>query len=302
MALNKQIWLSSIVENLYPNNSFVVKSIDDSTFVNFNKVHIPNAGAPSKVHKNKKGKAQNIGEREDVDLEYGIDFLRTEPIKIENAETVELSYNKRESILANDRQEISRVAHINILERWAKGAGLILKTTGKEVKAHTSNTATGKRKAISRADVLELMTLFNKQELPREGRYLLLDSDMYAHLLGDMAEADKYAFFASANAQEGVLGKLYGFNIMERSTVLRLKNDHETVLYDGELNEATECAAALAWQQSCVSRALGEVHMFDNTNNPEYYGDIYSFEVRTGGSYRRYDKKGVAILVEEFVS
>ena len=33
MALNKQIWLNTIVENFYPDNSFASKSIDDSTFV-----------------------------------------------------------------------------------------------------------------------------------------------------------------------------------------------------------------------------------------------------------------------------
>lgn len=302
MALNQQIWLSSIVENLYPDNSFVAKSIDDSQYVNYKTVHIPNAGKPSKVHKNKRGKASNVGEREDFDLEYSIDTFRTEPIKIENAEVVELSYNKRESVLANDREEISRVAHINILERWANGSGAILKTTGEPIDAHTSPTAKGKRKAITRSDIKRLMTLFNKQEIPHEERYLLLDSDMYDQLLEDMAESNKEKFFASGNAQEGILGKLYSFNIMERSSVLRLKNDHETLLLEGELNEATECAGGLAWQKTCVSRAVGGAKMFGNVGDPEYYGDVYSFELRTGGSHRRYDKKGVALLVEEFVS
>lgn len=44
---------------------------------------------------------------------------------------------------------------------------------------------------------------------------------------------------------------------------------------------ADENAAALAWQEGCLSRALGEVKMFDDTDSPTYYGDIYSFLVRT---------------------
>lgn len=298
MALNVQVWLRSITENLYPNNSFAVKSIDDSSFVNYNKVHIPNAGSPSKVEKNRRTKPATVSERTDVDLEYGIDELTTNPIHIPHIDTVELSYDKRTSVLQNDREELSRVAHINILERWAKGHGAVIKTTGEAVRAHTSEQATGNRKKITRDDILKLMTLFNKWELPAEGRYLLLDAEMYAHLLGSLAESDKYAFFATANAQTGVVGKLYGFEIMTRSSVLRIKDDGETLLYDGEAAEATECACAIAWHEKCVSRALGEVKMFSSMNNPSYYGDIYSFLVRTGGSHRRADKRGVALLAE----
>ena len=59
-----------------------------------------------------------------------------------------------------------------------------------------------------------------------------------------------------------------------------------------------QLAAGLAWQLQCVSRALGEVKMYSNENDPQYYGDIYSFLVRVGGSPRRYDKKGVYLITE----
>lgn len=299
MALNVQVWQRAIIENLYPNNGFAVKSVDDTEFVDNNRVHIPNAGAPSKVQKNRKKKPADIHERTDQDVEYGIDELTTDPIHIPHIDTVELSYNKRESVLRNDREELSRVANVNILERWAKGAGAIHRTTGASVKPHTHSGATGNRKGIDRNDILGLMTLFNKWELPVDGRYLLLDADMYAHLLGNLAESDKYAFFASADAQRGIVGQIYGFNVMTRSTVLRVKADGEMLLFEGEDYEATECAGAIAWHESCVSRAIGEFKMYSSLNDPSYYGDIYSFLVRTGGSHRRYDKRGVALLVED---
>lgn len=303
MALNQEVWLRTIVENLYPDNSFAIKSIDDSSHVSFRKVHIPNAGSPSRVVKNREDiPASNVGKRTDFELEYKIDEFTSDPIYISDIEKVELSYDKRVSVLHNDREELYRVAHISLLESWAKGAGNIVKTTGEAINAHTHDGATGKRKAITRNDVLGLMTLFNKQELPLQGRYLLLDAEMYATLLGSISESDKIAFFASADAQKGIVGQLYGINIMTRSTVLRLKNDYETLLFEGESYEATECAGALAWHHSCVSRALGQVKFFDNTNDPTYYGDVYSFLVRSGGSHRRHDKKGVFILVEDTVS
>ena len=48
MALNREIWINTITENFYPDNSFMAKSIDDSAFVNNKTVHIPNAGKPAR--------------------------------------------------------------------------------------------------------------------------------------------------------------------------------------------------------------------------------------------------------------
>ena len=43
---------------------------------------------------------------------------------------------------------------------------------------------------------------------------------------------------------------------------------------------------------------LGDVKMFDSMDNPTYYGDSYSFLMRVGGKYRRYDKKGIYVIAE----
>lgn len=300
MALNISIWQTALVENFYPDNGFASKSVDDSTFVHAHKVIIPNAGAPSKVQKNRTVKPASVNQRTDNDLEYEIDELTTDPIYIPNIDTVELSYDKRTSIISNDRAQLQNAAHENLLERWGKGvpASNVLLTTGTtERDAHTSETATGKRKRITKNDLLAIMTRMDADNVPEEGRYLLLDAHMYADLLADLSESDKWMFQNSADVQRGVLGNLWGLNIMKRSKVLRVKND-KALLPWGEDAVAGELAAALAWHDKSVSRALGEVKMFDSTNNPMYYGDIYSFLLRTGGSVRRYDKKGIYLLAE----
>lgn len=108
MALNKQIWLNTIVENFYPDNSFASKSIDDSTFVSYKTVHIPNAGTPSGVEINRTKKPASVSQRTDNELTYDMDELTTNPIYIPNIDTVELSYDKRNSVLSNDRQQSYR--------------------------------------------------------------------------------------------------------------------------------------------------------------------------------------------------
>ena len=300
MALNISIWQGTLVENFYPDNSFASKSVDDSVFVKAHKVIIPNAGKPSNVKRNRTAKPATVNTRTDNDLEYDIDELTTDPIYIPNIDTVELSYDKRSSIISNDRSQLQNEAHLNLLERWGAGvpAANVLLTTGTvERDAHTSETATGKRKRITKDDLLAIMTRMDADNVPEEGRYILLDAYMYADLLADLSESDKWMFQNSADMQRGVLGNLYGLNIMKRSKVLRVKND-KTLLPWSEEAAAGELAAALAWHDKSVSRALGEVKMFDSTNNPMYYGDIYSFLLRTGGSVRRYDKKGIYLLAE----
>lgn len=298
MALNKQIWLSTIVENFYPDNSFAAKSVDDSAFVSNKTVHIPNAGKPSSVKINRTTKPATISEREDHELTYDIDELTTDPIHIANLDTVELSYDKRNSVIANDRRQLQNMAAQNLLYKWAGSLKAKIFTDGDAREAHTSATATGNRKKMTKATVMKAMVQMNKDDVAAEGRYILLDAVMYADLLDDLTDKELSAFFNSADAQRGVVGKLYGFNIMQRSQVLRTSAAGAALLKWDTEGAATELAAGLAWQEDCVSRAMGETVMFEDTNSPTYYGDIYSFLLRTGGSPRRYDGKGIIALIE----
>lgn len=298
MAIQKEIWQQTIVEGLFADNSFMSKAVNDDVYVNQGKkVHIPNAGAPSKVEINRSSLPATVKKRTDTDVEYTLDELTTDPILIPNADMVELSYNKRNSVISQDREELFSKAAEQILYNWNPGESNIVKTSGtKEVGAYTPD-ATGVRKAVSKADILRLMTMFNADNVPQEDRYLLLDANMYAQLLDDLSESDKWMFQNSANVQKGILGQLYSFNIMQRSTVLRYKSDG-TLSKWSVAGAATDNAAGLAWHYRSLSRALGEVKMFSSEDNPTYYGDIYSFLVRVGGAIRRNDKKGIYALVQ----
>ena len=298
MALNREVWLREIQENLFPDNSFVAKSIDDSAFVDNHRVHVPNAGAPSGVKRNRSVFPATVGTREDKDLTYDLEPFSTDPIRLQNILDLELSYDKRKSVIYNDKEALHRSIHDYILEQWAKSNCGVVRTTGGLKNAHTHSGATGKRKKISAEDILELQTQFDLQMIAEEDRYLLLDPVMYNQFLGSLSAADKHAFFSTADAQRGILGQLYGFHIMKRAKVLRLKADAETIRFDGEAHEATELGAGLAWQKGCVSRAVGETNMYYEESSPEYYGEVMSFDQRAGGSGRRFDKKGVMLLVE----
>jgi hypothetical protein len=299
MAIQRELWQNTIIEGLFADNSFMSKAVNDDMYVNMGKkVHIPNAGAPSAVEIDRSSLPAEVKTRTDVDVEYSLNELTTDPIRIPHAETVELSYSKRNSVISQDRLQLIEKAAEQMLYNWAPDSTHFVRTSGtKKVTAHTKD-ATGERKALVKADVLDLMTKFNADNIPQEGRYLLLDAYMYAQLLDDLTEGDQRAFFASADAQRGILGQLFSFNVMQRSQVLRYATSGTLTKWSVS-GETSDNAAGLAWQTNSLSRALGEVKMFDSTDNPLYYGDIYSFLIRVGGTIRRNDKKGVYALVQD---
>lgn len=298
MSVRKEIWERDIVEGLFAENSFLSRAVNDDMYVNEGKkVHIPNAGAPSGVEVNRSSLPATVYQRTDQDVEYTLDELTTNPILIPYADLVELSYNKRNSVIDQDRKEIIFKAAEAMLANWLPAAGQRVKTTGGGVPAWTPS-ATGLRKKITPADVSALQVRMNADNVPLEGRCLLLDAQMYQQLVEGMTEKLSYAFFAAADIKRGVMGMLYGFEVMVRSTVYRFAADGTLKAY-GAAGAATDLAGGLAWQRDSLSRALGEVVMFDQMDNPVYYGDVYSFLVRVGGAIRRYDKKGVYAIVTD---
>lgn len=298
MAVQKEIWQRTIVEGLFADNTFLSKAVNDDMYVNEGKkVHIPNAGAPAGVVLNRSELPATATKRADQDVDYTLNELTTNPILIPYADMVELSYNKRNSVIDQDRKQIIFHAAEGLLAAWLPAAGQRVKTTGQATDAWTPS-ATGLRKKITPADVAALQLRFNADNVPQTDRYLLLDANMYQQLLDGMTQTQAIGFFQAADVKRGVMGMLYGFEVMVRSTVYRFAADGTLKAIDAE-GAATDYAGGLAWQRDSLSRALGEVIMFDRVDDPLYYGDVYSFLVRVGGAIRRYDKKGVYAIVAD---
>ena len=293
MALNKEIWINTLVEDFYPDNSFITRSVDHSAYVNNHTVHVPNGGAAPKVTKNRTTFPAMVNERKDADLTYNLDKYDTEPILVQQLDIVELSYDKRTSILNQSKKALQNVVFMEILKNWAGKAGHTVTTTGSSVAAHVHTTATGNRKAMCAADVLSIKNQMDVDDVPAEGRCMLLDAIMYNQLLNSLTSAEHVNFLAGADPLRGVVGTYMGFSFLMRSSVLQTAQGG--TLKSGSA-AATDCAAGLAWHPGSVSRALGSVEAFEKEKDPTYYGDILSFAMRAGGTCIRGDKKGVILV------
>lgn len=294
MALQVEIWIKSIIEGLFADNTFAARSIDHSAWANNKTVHIPNAGSPPGVEKNRQVFPATVTERTDVDLKYDMDEFTVDPVRIPHAETVELSYDKRESVVRQSRRKLAQDIYDSLIYSWIPSGVSVIETTGEALKAHLKD-ATGNRKRMTKATVEELQTRFDEADLPEDGRCILLDARMYNQLMNSMTDAERVAFLAGADPIKGTIGTYMGFVFYKRSRVAKTAADG-TLKPWSAANDATDCAAGLAWHEDCVSRALGESILFDNQGNPLYYSDILSFLQRAGGSSVRADKLGVILI------
>ena len=213
---------------------------------------------------------------------------------------MELSYNKRESIVRQSRRKLAQDIYNSIIYDWIPEGVKVVETIGAAVAAHIKG-ATGSRKLMTKDTVKELQTVFDDWELPEEGRCILLDAHMYNQLMDSLTDAQQNNFLACADPARGVIGKYLGFDFYKRGKVAKVATDG-TLKPWSAADAATDCAAGLAWHEDCVSRALGESVLYDDEGNPLFYGDIISFLQRAGGKSIRADKVGVVLIKQGTVA
>ncbi|MDV3665471.1 hypothetical protein CMT75_08925 [Elizabethkingia anophelis] len=310
MPLEREIWEGTVQEKLLEDNSWLqaVSDVEDSNIVNGRIVHIPQAGAPSKVEKNRQTLPAQVKQRKDAEVLYVIDEYTTDPIHISNADTKELSYDKRRSILDQDVENLSEeVAEGMLTNMVVSPVGdnrelpkdHILFTTGDLVDA-SADGATGKRKAESLNDLQTMRVFFKRKKAWTENQmFCLLSAAAEARLFpaNSMLTATYMAAVTEEERRSGVMYKVQGWKIYSRSSVYTLSPDKIFKAFGG-IGEATDCEGSVFWNKTKVEKAFGLMETFDRERDPQYYGDIYSFLVRMGGRAKRADYAGVAVLMQ----
>lgn len=323
MAVTPEVWTDYIVENLFKDNEFLLQSVDESQYViGTGVVHIPQAGNPSKVKRNRQSLPATITRRKDIDITYVLDEFTTDPRFIPNIDAVELSYDKMDSCMSEDMAYLKQFVAEAMLYNWRPEH--FLKTTGD---SKSATVGTGNRKALTVDDFVEAKKTFNKWNIPQADRYVILSTDMLNQIVAELKANSNRDYSVIYDPVNGNIKKLETFTIYERSTALVASNNTMTqnaktklfawtstdLVYTPEQMEdiwdeetaknyaATSCEIALFWYKNHVARAVGDTKMFDDEGNPQYYGDIYSFLQRAGGRARRADGKGVLGIIQASV-
>jgi hypothetical protein len=319
MAVTPEIWTDYIVGNLFKDNEFLLQSVDESQYViGTGVVHIPQAGAPSGVERNRKTLPATITRRKDIDVTYVLDEFTTDPRFIPNIDQAELSYDKMDSCMMEDMAYMKQFVAEAMMYNWRPTHFLL--TTGDSKSAHLG---TGNRKAICVEDFIKAKEAFNQWGVPKSGRVALISTAMMGQLVRELKANANRDYSVIYNAVTGEIDKLEGFKLKERQNTLvasavdmtqvsgktyynwtTTDNTYTPEEYlDREAGNAafatTSAEIAILWHPTMVARALGDTKMFDDMGNPQYYGDIYSFLQRAGGRKKRGDGKGVIGIIQD---
>ena len=287
-----------IQKNLFPDNAFYKNSrLDGGINVNAKTVQVPQSGSIPTVVTNPTSFPLAIGSRVDDVKEYDVDLFATNPIHIQDVNMMVINYDKRSDVLSDHTLVLNTTIADKMAHVWAPDgtdAAKIIKTTGQ---SRPSSVAGGTaKKAVNYNDVVALGAAMDSEDIPEDGRYLLVDAQMYSDLL-KINEFISFDYKAKA-VSTGAVGTILGFTVYKRSRAL---------FYDGSfllkafpnVPAATDRSGILAWHQSFVRRAEGNVKIYADTDKPDYLGSIYNAAVRGGGMIGRTDEKGVFALVQE---
>jgi hypothetical protein len=311
MALIKEIWVSDVQEALNRNADFLPYSVDHSAYIAYGTVHVPQSGSNPTVVKNPATFPLAISERTDSDRTYSLNQYALEPTLITNLDELQVSYDKRQSVLGQQISTLTQRIGDEVAIAWtATGASNIISTTGSASGTALAPGATGTRKDVTLADIASLANKLDKDNVPRGGRKLLMSSDMFWQLfaISDVIRASYNGFQSQPNVlQSGTVAMLYGFEIMMRPVVSVFANSATSPKAYGAATATTDNLACIAFHSSTVARALGSMTpLYDAGSNgngkPEYLGSIFNMEVMLGAAILRADMKGVAALVQTWVS
>ena len=241
----------------------------------------------------------------DSTKKYNTTLIYCAPLLIDSQSELLVNYNKRQTKQEQQAAEINTKVAAYTMEHWCpKLEANILKTTGS---ARPSNVMgfTSQRKALTKEDLLKVLNLMMRMGVSGMGGnwYGMVTADMYTDLLAIPEFVDYYKTGNESRLKEGVIGRILGIDIFQRST----EEGHNGVLYNGKTPLRGDAdvkdsllSGALFWNDKMVCRAEGRLRTIINAEAPGYLGGtiIESF-TRYGADIIRDDQKGVIALLED---
>ena len=296
MAVQKEIWVRDISENLFEGVEFVGRSINHSAYVDNKTVHVPQAGANPSIAKDRNSFPATISQRTDTDLTYSLSEYTTDPILVRDIEELQTSYEKRQSVLRSHIDTMNDRIGKEVLHAWAGSLTNTVDTTGADSPAALPPSGTGTRKKLTAADIRKAALTLDNQNVPDSGRIMILPAAMYYELFDDDNLVNRNVL-GRETLPSGVIDRLFGFDIYVRNTVNRVTGG-------GSLKGVTTAGAAgdlfagIAYHPNFVARALGQIKVFTDDDKPEYYGSVMSAMVMLGASKMYTAETGVVSIVQ----
>jgi hypothetical protein len=191
---------------------------------------------------------QNLGQN---DVAITLDKYQTKATRITDDELHAITYDKMQSVVERHRDAVNETKYAKAIHAIAPAensvATPVIATTG-------ANDAAATRRMLTRLDIIEMKKRFDAQNIPTEGRILVLCSDHVADLLtSDQKFADQYY-----NYTTGKIANLYGFEIYEyNGTPIYNTTNNSKVPFGGAATTTTK-QASVAFFAPRMFKATGQ--------------------------------------------
>ena len=271
-TLNKQIWISQIMEKFYPEASFLNYAKDMTENVDFDKINLADCGFDPDVLVNNTTYPIAVVERSDTPLSIELDLFETENTLVRSPEAVELAYNKLESVIYGHRMALRSKTGQKAAHAFAPSSDTVntpvLITTG-------DNNGEGFKRLIPE-DILRLKKKYDLLDVPYDNRYLVLDPNH----VEDLILFDLKAFKDITDFKDGQPNRFAGFNILQYTKTPKYNVNTKVKLPWGAVADANTTFASFSFSSEEVMKADGTVNMFERINDPELRATIVGFDKR----------------------
>lgn len=267
-TLEKEIWVNQLMENFYPDSSFLKYARDFSALVDYNAINMAEAGADPKVLVNNTTYPIKITQRVDKPLRIELDKFETENTLVRRPEAIEYSYDQLESVLMGHRNTLRAKTAMKAAHAYAPQKDStytpVIQTTGAAVSG---------RKRLQIDDILLLKERYDNAMIPLEGRYLVLNP---SHVT-DLILFDAKNLGNLTDLQNGKPKRFAGFNILQTASTPKYNSSLQKIAFDGE-EEGNFCS--FSFHSDEVMKADGDVFMYARENDPAERGTIVGFDKR----------------------
>lgn len=279
MPLQKEVWIAGIQENPIPDNSFVFASTDKSEYVENNKLHLAEAGIEPGVHEDYFAANEDdlpLATIADIPHEVVLKTYSTERTRHRDLQEVELSYNKRMSVLNRHKTSLAKNLGKRAAFAWAPSV----------TNANNRITSLAANDSIIDA-IIDMEAFYSSLDL-YDGLNLCLNATHMARVKKENVKLYKEIL------AEGVL---YGFKIHRYN---------QTALYTSEGAKKPWGSAAVAGDKNCsftwvtdeVFRCFGDTQMYETIRSAASQADEISFAQRAlVGNIRANDPKYLGAIL-----
>jgi hypothetical protein len=278
-GLAAEVWLPDVMQNFYPDNSFLSAVRDLSSLVLADAINLAEAGADPDVLVDNTVFPIPTAVAADTPLRMVLKTYDTTSTVVRNAIAVELKYDQRALYVDKHRKAL--------LKQMGKDAAYAYAPQVNSAFNPVLNIA---GTATSFLDtMIDLQNKYNNLDDDGTERVLVLNPDHAAAI----AKEDRL-LYKSFEAEPGKV--LFGFKIYTYTQLPFYVTATATkAAYGAAFDPAVHAKASIAFLGSEVMKSLGTFEMFSRLKDPDNKGDVFNFQARFLASTMRNKYLGAII-------